>query len=761
MSAYTKNIIFFKTIFLFTDKNFWLKQWAFFLSYWGFIFVIIEMYKKILIGMLSLSGFFSFVFAAAWNLSGVTIITRAQWWANESWRYSTTSKSERDALRQLQIDSESGQLSETDYQGQMATDFLLTKTPDEQVVNEYRESSSGHFLKRPESIHTNKSKIIIHHTADDNTALLTWWTGAAIKEMQAIYKYHALTNGWGDIGYNFVIDPFGNIYEGRAWWAWVVWAHAAWNNTPSIGISLMGNFNINIPTDAALKSLLKLTTALAKKYHINPKATTTYFKKSPETPYLKWYTNYTIVGHEDAWITSCPWTNLYNLLPELRDQISQNLTQISLVSSKKPVVVPYIERWTIVDGRYYSDKTSDTFTLPIRWTGVKLCTSNDSTISIWSCSSKNNQLLISLTKKWISGLKTISVVTASGTKMFSMNLIWQDDFASIANTLKQDYMTRKLLTPSSQNINKITSKITLSDIKTLIQTPLNILLYELSTTLPRYEISCDGGCIIQADDKLYTWVNPVVETSNGFVYLTLPTFENALVVTNLEISSMGGGLVRVNNYMRKSYWGIAWNSFRGSLLWKKDTIKNLSDGILVDQAVVINKTSFDNYMKGIAETSDSDNVEKQTLVLLLAKMYTLFYINGHNTHPSIPVGASYQAIDNPDMFQKYVWAGREKTSTMSASLLADIKNTVVMYHGYVPILPYFSCSAGFTWSAKEKWWWNDTPYLQSKLDFASCFDFNGHGVGLSWKWAEYLAEKWWTLEQILQYYYPGVVLTNI
>lgn len=80
----------------------------------------------------------------------------------------------------------------------------------------------------------------------------------------------------------------------------------AWNNTPTVGIALMGNFNVQTPTDAALKSLVTLTTALAKKYHINPKATTTYFKKSDEAPYLKTYTNYTIAGHTDAGITSCP-----------------------------------------------------------------------------------------------------------------------------------------------------------------------------------------------------------------------------------------------------------------------------------------------------------------------------------------------------------------------------------------------------------------------------------------------------------------------
>ena len=49
--------------------------------------------------------------------------------------------------------------------------------------------------------------------------------------------------------------------------------------------------------------------------------------------------------------------------------------------------------------------------------------------------------------------------------------------------------------------------------------------------------------------------------------------------------------------MRKSYGGTPWNSFRGSLIWKNETIKNLAAGKLMDQAVVINKTSFDNYMK--------------------------------------------------------------------------------------------------------------------------------------------------------------------
>jgi peptidoglycan hydrolase-like amidase len=93
--------------------------------------------------------------------------------------------------------------------------------------------------------------------------------------------------------------------------------------------------------------------------------------------------------------------------------------------------------------------------------------------------------------------------------------------------------------------------------------------------------------------------------------------------------------------------------------------------------------------------------------------------------------------------------------------LDAIKNTVALYSWYVPILPYFSCSAGFTWSAKDKRWWTDTPYLQARFDFVPCFDFDGHGVGLSGKGSQYLASQWRDIQKILDYYYPGVVLTKI
>ena len=55
-------------------------------------------------------------------------------------------------------------------------------------------------------------KLVVHHTdtSDDYTD-----RAGAEAQIRSIYYYHSVTQGWGDIGYNFLIDKFGNVYEGR------------------------------------------------------------------------------------------------------------------------------------------------------------------------------------------------------------------------------------------------------------------------------------------------------------------------------------------------------------------------------------------------------------------------------------------------------------------------------------------------------------------------------------------------------------------
>jgi peptidoglycan hydrolase-like amidase len=84
-----------------------------------------------------------------------------------------------------------------------------------------------------------------------------------------------------------------------------------------------------------------------------------------------------------------------------------------------------------------------------------------------------------------------------------------------------------------------------------------------------------------------------------------------------------------------------------------------------------------------------------------------------------------------------------------------------MYNWYLPILPYFNCSAWFTLSAEEKRWWIDTPYLKSTYDFNGCKEFAWHWVWLSGKWAERFAQQWMTYDQILKYYYDGINIEKI
>jgi hypothetical protein len=171
--------------------------------------------------------------------------------------------------------------------------------------------------------------LTVHHTAgvnDDPDPAAT---------VRAIYYLHTITNGWGDVGYQLLIDQAGSVYEGR--WSgtdgipvfgsalgpdgrpqMVNGAHAIGFNAGNIGVSLLGNFTSQLPTAAARRTLTAVLAILATVTHLNPVGITNYV--NPISAATK--TVNTISGHRDWNPTECPGNLFYPELPSLRTDVA-------------------------------------------------------------------------------------------------------------------------------------------------------------------------------------------------------------------------------------------------------------------------------------------------------------------------------------------------------------------------------------------------------------------------------------------------------
>ena len=182
----------------------------------------------------------------------------------------------------------------------------------------------NHYLIYPEYYNHHKNKIVIHHTAWDYGKNRT--IDDVKKEIQQIYKYHTINRDFGDIWYNFLIDQMWNIYEWRAGGEWAVWMHASSNNVSSIWIAMMWNFENDTPSVEQMKSLVNLTTAIAKFYHIDPLGYTyTFSINSEKEPYVVATKNPNIMWHKNLKATACPWKNLYKFLPKIRSEVLRRM----------------------------------------------------------------------------------------------------------------------------------------------------------------------------------------------------------------------------------------------------------------------------------------------------------------------------------------------------------------------------------------------------------------------------------------------------
>ena len=162
---------------------------------------------------------------------------------------------------------------------------------------------------------------IVHHTAGSND--YTRAQSAAI--VRGIELYHVLGNGWNDIGYNFLVDRFGTVYEGRGGGIDqnVVGAHAQGFNVGTIGVALIGNFQSAAPTTAQSDALVRLLAWRLDVAHVDPGSRVLYtsggnFKfRAGRLVTLR-----AISGHRDTGPTECPGARAYALLPELTRRVA-------------------------------------------------------------------------------------------------------------------------------------------------------------------------------------------------------------------------------------------------------------------------------------------------------------------------------------------------------------------------------------------------------------------------------------------------------
>ncbi|HEU5213749.1 MAG TPA: N-acetylmuramoyl-L-alanine amidase [Gaiellaceae bacterium] len=163
---------------------------------------------------------------------------------------------------------------------------------------------------------------VVHHTAGASPA--TPAQSAAM--VRAIAVYHVYSNGWDDIGYNFLVDRFGQIFEGRYGGIDrpVIGAHAEGFNTGSVGVALIGTYNSASPSAAARAALVRLLAWRLDLAHVDPLSRVTYASGgNPEYRAGRHVTLRAISGHRDTGFTSCPGDRAYALLPGIAAAVSR------------------------------------------------------------------------------------------------------------------------------------------------------------------------------------------------------------------------------------------------------------------------------------------------------------------------------------------------------------------------------------------------------------------------------------------------------
>lgn len=204
---------------------------------------------------------------------------------------------------------------------------------------------------------TTIENMIVHHSAGSNN--ISDFTQA----VRDIYILHTEENGWSDIGYNYLVAPDGVIYAGRdpgnEGQDEVMGAHFCGSNSNTMGICLLGNYEIVEPSSVMLESLMVVLSWKAYKDELKVLEN----NQHPLNSNLG-----VIAGHRDGCSTLCPGENVYKRLPAIRGNVDKQLSVCNGVEEEEEeeISIIIVEIDSILDQTIYPNPIKSDFSFSLK-----------------------------------------------------------------------------------------------------------------------------------------------------------------------------------------------------------------------------------------------------------------------------------------------------------------------------------------------------------------------------------------------------------
>ena len=702
------------------------------------------------------------------------ILTRSEWGADDNLLFAEPQATHADTP----TDTVATDNGETSVPARVADcEEAQRLHPDEfRTNNRVMRDTQGRTYRWALSYSPKVRLLVVHHTAMKVSGDMR----SGIERVRALYEYHTNSRGWGDVGYHYLVDETGRIYEGKAGGPMVVGGHAYCNNVGSIGVAMLGNFDLEKPSQEQVRAVQWLLHHLADVYDI-PLDRSVRFHGGILTP---------IVGHRDLLSTDCPGHYTYGVLDQIRTHVKENTLLASVTFPEVRTTAAYVDRAaerkaqrigsasppaTVVKQGLAPTGSPEisgqpngqmAFSMsfaagPKAWkAGATVGTlgRSDEAIGLWQ--EKNGAFV-----RVRDALTLPSGVPAGGTVSLRLKLQFPPKGGDYS--LQNDKWTYPLHVSGRRARVRGSSPLTMTPARS---TPKPVKISNFSSSPQRLRAGSTSS-VSSSRSSAAEVHEPPLRGEEIRIRLSY-TDSSARIVTRFSTISLSvrgdtcisdqpsqgaWGMVRIDakeNTLTIASWNKPTNQFRGVLECR----------VISGKLTLINELPLETYLRGLAEESDTEPIEKQKAFAVAARTYAAFYLDpAHRKFPGMP----YDGSDSPAEFQSYGGVVFEQKNPQWVSAVSATTGQVMMKNNQVIKAPYFHSDDGRTRSPEEisAAWKNSLPFPEifvSKPDpWCSGLPLAGHGVGMSGCGALGQAKEGKTAEEILLYYYPGTSLRHL